>query len=120
MAATFNASTHVIRCMDHVLHLAAQGGLKAFSEGVAPATCNQEEPPGHMAIVNIINPPDGLSLRYDYMIYHVAQLAPYLQQSPQCREKFAATVKLIYDGPKPTTPMLYYFMYILAGARTMP
>ncbi|MBW0499106.1 hypothetical protein O181_038821 [Austropuccinia psidii MF-1] len=101
-AATFNASTHAIGCMAHVLHLAAQDGLKALSKGVAPTTCEQEEPPGQMAIVNIINPPDGLSLRYDSIISCVAQLASYLWQSPQCREKFEATVKLIYDGPKPT------------------
>ncbi|MBW0468081.1 hypothetical protein O181_007796 [Austropuccinia psidii MF-1] len=55
-----------------------------------------------MAIVNIINPPDGSSLRYDSIISHVARLASYLHQSPQCRETFAETVKLDYDGPKLT------------------
>ncbi|MBW0466196.1 hypothetical protein O181_005911 [Austropuccinia psidii MF-1] len=101
-APTFNASTHAIGCMAHVLHLAAQDGLKALSEGVAPTTCEQEEPPGPMAIVNIINTPDGSSLRYDSIISRVARLASYLRQSPQRREKFAATVKLNYDGPKST------------------
>ncbi|MBW0579803.1 hypothetical protein O181_119518 [Austropuccinia psidii MF-1] len=55
-----------------------------------------------MAIVNIINPPDRLSLRYYSIISHVAQLTSYPWQSPQGRENFAMTVKLIYDGPKPT------------------
>ncbi|MBW0583471.1 hypothetical protein O181_123186 [Austropuccinia psidii MF-1] len=102
MAATFNYSTHAIGCMTHVLHLAAQDGLKALSKGVAPTTCKQEEPPGPMAIVKIINLPDGMSLRYDSIISHVAQLASYLWQSPQGREMFAETLKLIYYGPKPT------------------
>ncbi|MBW0481277.1 hypothetical protein O181_020992 [Austropuccinia psidii MF-1] len=102
MAATFNASTHSIGCMAHVLHLVAQDGLKALSKGVVPTTCNKEEPPGPMAIVNIINPPDGLSLRYHSIKFCVAQLASYLWQSPQRKEKLAATFKLIYDGPKPT------------------
>ncbi|MBW0549625.1 hypothetical protein O181_089340 [Austropuccinia psidii MF-1] len=102
MAVKFNASTHSIGCMAHVLHLAARDGLKALSKGVAPTNCKQEEPPGPMAIVNIINSPDGSSLRYDSIISRVAQLASYLRQSPQRREKFAATVKLNYDGPKQT------------------
>ncbi|MBW0492083.1 hypothetical protein O181_031798 [Austropuccinia psidii MF-1] len=55
-----------------------------------------------MAIVNIINPPDGLNLRYYSIISHGAQSASYLWQSPQCRENSAATEKLICDGPKPT------------------
>ncbi|MBW0470056.1 hypothetical protein O181_009771 [Austropuccinia psidii MF-1] len=101
-APTFNASTHVIGCMAHVLHLAAQDGLKALSEGVAPTTCKQEQHPVPMSIVNIINTPDGSSLRYDSIISHVARLASYLRQSPQCREKSVATVKLNYNGPKPT------------------
>ncbi|MBW0525689.1 hypothetical protein O181_065404, partial [Austropuccinia psidii MF-1] len=100
-APTFKASTHAIGCMAHVLHLAAQDGLKALSKGVVPTTCKQEEPPGPMAIVNIINTPDGSSLRYDSIISRVAQLASYLRQSPQRREKFVATVKLNYNGPKP-------------------
>ncbi|MBW0580800.1 hypothetical protein O181_120515 [Austropuccinia psidii MF-1] len=114
MAETLNASTHAIGCMAHVLHLAAQDGLKALSKGVAPTTCKQEEPPGPMAIVRIINPPDGLSLRYDSIISRVAQLASYLWKSPQYREKFAEAVKLIYDGPKPTNAM-----YVLAETLLM-
>ncbi|MBW0518687.1 hypothetical protein O181_058402 [Austropuccinia psidii MF-1] len=115
MAETFNASTHAIGCMAYVLHLVARDGIKALSEGVSPTTCEQEEPPGPMAIVNIINPPDGLGLRYDSIISHVAGLTSYLQKSPQCGENFAATVKLIHDVPKPTNAM-----YVLAGASNMP
>ncbi|MBW0554787.1 hypothetical protein O181_094502 [Austropuccinia psidii MF-1] len=115
MAETFNASTHAIGCMAYVLHLVAQDGLKALSKGVAPTTYEQEEPPGPMDIVNIINPPDGLGLRYDSIRSRVAGLASYLQQSPQCGEKLAATVKLIYDVPKPT-----YAMYVLSRASNMP
>ncbi|MBW0510216.1 hypothetical protein O181_049931 [Austropuccinia psidii MF-1] len=114
MAVTFNVITHSIGCMAHVLHLAARDGLKALSKGVAPTTCKPEEPPGPMAIVNIINSPDGSSLRYDSIISRVAQLASYLRQSPQRRKKFAATVKLNYDGPKTTNAM-----YVLAGTLVM-
>ncbi|MBW0525914.1 hypothetical protein O181_065629 [Austropuccinia psidii MF-1] len=79
MAAISNASKHAIGCMAYVLHLDAQDGLKALSKGVAPTTFKQEEPPGPMSIVNILNPSDGLSLRYYSIISCVAQLASYLE-----------------------------------------
>ncbi|MBW0466663.1 hypothetical protein O181_006378 [Austropuccinia psidii MF-1] len=102
MATEFNASMNSIGCIAHVLHLTAPNGLKSLSKRVEPTTCEQEEPPGSGAIVNIIKTHDGVSLRYDSIIYCVAQLASYLWKSPQHREKFATTVKLVYDGPKPT------------------
>ncbi|MBW0467744.1 hypothetical protein O181_007459 [Austropuccinia psidii MF-1] len=73
IAAKLNSSKHAIAHMVHVLNLAAQDGLKDLSEGVAPTPFEKEEPPGPIVIFNIINPPYGLSLRYDSIISHVEQ-----------------------------------------------
>ncbi|MBW0478852.1 hypothetical protein O181_018567 [Austropuccinia psidii MF-1] len=78
--ASTAATSNAIGCMAHVLHLAAQDGLKALSKGVAPTNCKQEEPPGPMAIHD------------ELPIYGKAHNA----------EKFADTVKIIHDGPKTT------------------
>ncbi|MBW0540280.1 hypothetical protein O181_079995 [Austropuccinia psidii MF-1] len=92
----FTSSTNTIGCMAHVLHLTAHDGP------TSSATPEDEDLPAPTSIASLVTPPDGLQVKYDSIISRVACLGSFLQHSPQRREKFVTTVKLIYDVEKPS------------------
>ncbi|MBW0494260.1 hypothetical protein O181_033975 [Austropuccinia psidii MF-1] len=100
---TFCVKNHSVGCIAHTLNLAAHNGLNALgisnSQPDQPSTIHDPNP---ILISNILDLPDGVSLQYDSIISRIAQLASYLHQSPQRREKFIAMVNLIYDDKTST------------------
>ncbi|MBW0479526.1 hypothetical protein O181_019241 [Austropuccinia psidii MF-1] len=101
LCPTYTANTQAIGCMAHTIHLAAHDGLNALGNAASDAleSSISSDP---MAITNLVSPPDGLNLKYNSVITCIGQLASYLHQSPQRREKFITTVKLVYDNSRPT------------------
>ncbi|MBW0484250.1 hypothetical protein O181_023965 [Austropuccinia psidii MF-1] len=86
ISPTFKTETDAIGCMEHIIHLAAHDGLNALGHGVSadievnPKSAELIAP---MAISNLINPPHGKHMRYDSIIFCIAQLASYIKKSPR-------------------------------------
>ncbi|MBW0570117.1 hypothetical protein O181_109832 [Austropuccinia psidii MF-1] len=98
----FDPNQQAIGCMAHTIHLTACDGLNAL--GSQPDSISEEptEVAGPMSIANLVDPPDGLNLNYNSIVSCIAQLASYINRSPQQQEKFLKTVQLVYDESKPT------------------
>ncbi|MBW0525830.1 hypothetical protein O181_065545, partial [Austropuccinia psidii MF-1] len=101
----FNAAMQHIGCMAHIIHLATRDGLNALS--LDSSSPDNNIPPddwinNHMSKETLVDSPDGMHLRYNTIISRIARLASYLNQSPQWREKFITTVRLVYNGATPT------------------
>ncbi|MBW0509366.1 hypothetical protein O181_049081 [Austropuccinia psidii MF-1] len=108
MCPSFSASTQSIGCMAHTIHLAARDGLNALSQGPTSLPESEVDDLRPMAISNLVDPPDGQKINYNSIISRISRLASYLNHSPQRRERFVTTVKLVYDenGPKNATSLL--------------
>ncbi|MBW0552974.1 hypothetical protein O181_092689 [Austropuccinia psidii MF-1] len=99
----FIASKQWLGCMAHTIHLAAWDGLKALAIGSPNSTQNTpEDEVSQISIVNHIGIPDGQDIQYNSIISQILRLAGFFNQSPQWRDKFNTTVKLIYNDNKPT------------------
>ncbi|MBW0572569.1 hypothetical protein O181_112284 [Austropuccinia psidii MF-1] len=88
---------NAIGCMAHVLHLVSRDGLKALGNRSPVESSPANNPRGPMDLKSLIDPPEVLNLNYDSIISRVEHLASYLHQSPQWRERFITTVKLVYN-----------------------
>ncbi|MBW0474854.1 hypothetical protein O181_014569 [Austropuccinia psidii MF-1] len=79
----FDPNQQAIGCMAHTIHLTAHDGLNAL--GSQPDSISEEptEVAGPMSISNLVDPPDGLNLNYNSIVSRIAQLASYINQSPQ-------------------------------------
>ncbi|MBW0588154.1 hypothetical protein O181_127869, partial [Austropuccinia psidii MF-1] len=101
LCPAYTANTQAIGCMAHTIHLAARDGLNALGNAASDAL-DSSIASDSMAITNLVSPPDGLNVKYNSIITCIGRLASYLHQSPQRREKFITTVKLVYDNSRPT------------------
>ncbi|MBW0539430.1 hypothetical protein O181_079145 [Austropuccinia psidii MF-1] len=104
-SGSFNAAMQHIGCMAHIIHLDARDGLNAFS--LDSSSRDNNIPPDNwinncMSTETLIDFQDGMHLRYNTIISRIARLASYLNQSPQRRDKFITTVRLVYNGATPT------------------
>ncbi|MBW0560929.1 hypothetical protein O181_100644 [Austropuccinia psidii MF-1] len=106
---TFSSKNQGIGCMAYTIHLATLDGINALaSNGTSNSTTNNKlyKAAGSMDIVSLVDAPDGIDMNYKLIILQLAQLALYLNQSPQIHEKFVATSKLVYYEEKPRNAVI--------------
>ncbi|MBW0541170.1 hypothetical protein O181_080885 [Austropuccinia psidii MF-1] len=101
----YTANAQEIGFMAHTINLAACDGLKALGNSASDAL-DPSIKSDTMAITNLVNPPDGLNLKYDSIITHIRQLASYFHKSPQIHEKIVTTIKLVYNDYRQTQAIM--------------
>ncbi|MBW0515772.1 hypothetical protein O181_055487 [Austropuccinia psidii MF-1] len=105
---TFYPKAQAIGCMAQKIHLEAHDGINALSiNGTSTSTkIKISKEAGPMDIVSLPDPPNGIEINYDSIVFQITKLAFYHNQSTQRRERFMATAKIIYDKENPSNVVI--------------
>ncbi|MBW0580327.1 hypothetical protein O181_120042 [Austropuccinia psidii MF-1] len=108
ISPTFYSKAQAIGCMAQKIHLEARDGINALAiNGTSTSTqmkISKEAFP--MDIVSLADPPNGIDINYDSIVFQITKLAFYRNQITQRCERFMATAKLIYDKENPRSAVI--------------